>query len=323
MPPKPVQEILDDNCSTSLNYQTFEEIVGPQLVRKMKNQMVGKSIEAKKLYDLYKYLVPKISTQEPQQDTTSMELIQHKDRSNLNEQNNAGSEDLNTMPAFNELTTMPTEVELLLHEPELSHEPQSEDTGRSKANTMVVDYSETSGHEIGGEHVELQNQVVEELPLESCIIYSSINDSIPEAAQKVDVISEFQRENQSITPINLIPIPSTSRQSVELIGGKWVLVDDMPIEVPTKAQNINDFLKLPKTPIKTQKAGREHRSFVLTSKDWEAVELQKQQKKMKEIEEKENKRIERLEKAKDLFNLIILHFIDKYSILPILLLSLQ
>lgn len=182
MPSKPVQEILDDNCSTSLNYQTFEEIVGPQLVRKMKNQMAGKSIEAKKLYDLYKYLVPKISTQEPQQDTTSMELIQHQDRSNLNEQNNDGSEDLNTMAAFNELPTIPTEVELLLNEPELSHEPQSEDTGISKANTMVVDYSETSGHEIGGEHVELQNQVVEGLPLESCIIYSSINDSIPEAA---------------------------------------------------------------------------------------------------------------------------------------------
>lgn len=282
MPSKPVQEILDDNCSTSLNYQTFEEIVGPQLVRNMKNQMVGKSIEAKKLYDLYKYLVPKISTQEPQQETTSMELIQHQDRSNLNEQNNDGSEDLNTMAAFNELTTMPTEVELLLNEPELSHEPQSEDTGISKANTMVVDYSETSGHELGGEHVERQNKVVEELPLESCIIYSSINNSIPKAAQTVDVISEFQREHQSITPINLIPNPSTSRQSVGLIGGKWVLVDDMPIKVPTKAQNINDFLKLPKTPIITQKAGTEHRSFVLTNKDWEAVE-----KKMKEIQEKE------------------------------------
>ncbi|KAH9632501.1 hypothetical protein HF086_017049 [Spodoptera exigua] len=91
--------------------------------------MVGKSIEAKKLYDLYKYLVPKISTQEPEQETTSMELIQHKDKSNLNEKNNDGSEDLNTMAAFNELTTMPTEVELLLNEPELSHEPQFEDTG--------------------------------------------------------------------------------------------------------------------------------------------------------------------------------------------------
>lgn len=82
----PVQEILDDNCFTSLNYQTFEEIVGPQLVRKMKNQNVGKSIEAKKLCDLYKYLVPKISTQEPLLqiiETTSMELRQHKDRSNV------------------------------------------------------------------------------------------------------------------------------------------------------------------------------------------------------------------------------------------------
>lgn len=73
----------------------------------------------------------------------------------------------------------------------------------------------------------------------------------------------------------------------------------MPIEVPTKTQNKKDFLKSPKTPIKTQKAGTEHRSFVLTSKDWEAVELEKQQKKLKEIQEKENKRIERLEKAKE------------------------
>lgn len=40
------------------------------------------------------------------------------DRSNLNEQNNYGSEDLTTMAALNELTTMPTEVELLLNEPE-------------------------------------------------------------------------------------------------------------------------------------------------------------------------------------------------------------
>lgn len=144
---------------------------------------------------------------------------------------------------------MPTEVELLLNEPELSHEPQSEDTGISKANTMVGDYSETSGHEISGEHVELHHQAVEEKPLESCIIYSSINDSIPEAAQTVEVISEFQRENQSITATNLIPVLSNSRQSVEMIGGKWVLVDDVPIEVPTKARNIKDFLKLPKTPI--------------------------------------------------------------------------
>ncbi|CAB3232769.1 unnamed protein product [Arctia plantaginis] len=54
-----------------------------------------------------------------------------------------------------------------------------------------------------------------------------------------------------------------------------------------------------KIPIKTQRAGTDNRSFVLTSKDWKAVELKKQQKKMKEIQEKENKRIERLEKAKE------------------------
>lgn len=110
---------------------------------------------------------------------------------NLNEQNNDDSEHLNTMAAFNELTTMPTEVDLLLNEPELSHEPQSEDTGNgiSKANTMIVDYSETSGHEIGGEHAELQHEVVEDLSLESCLMYSSIKDSVPEAAQTAEVIS--------------------------------------------------------------------------------------------------------------------------------------
>ncbi|XP_037876215.1 uncharacterized protein LOC105842057 [Bombyx mori] len=270
----------------------------------MKNQVVGKSREAKKLHDLYKYLVPKMSTHESSSqiiETTSKELMQYKDRSNLNEQNNDGSEDFTTMAALNELTTMPTDVELLLNEPELStHEPQSKDTGTSKTNTMIDDYSGTSGH-LKPLNVELQHQGVEELSLSSCINLTSTNDPIPEAVQMVEVISECEKENQ--TPIYVIPIPSTSRQSLELIGEKWVLVDDMPTEVPSKSpikkQNIKDFLKLPKTPIKTQKAGIERRSFVLTSKDWEAVELEKQQKKMKEIQEKENKRIARLEKAKE------------------------
>lgn len=55
---------------------------------------------------------------------------------------------MTTLAALNELTKMPTEVELLLNEPELStHEPQSKDTGTSKTNTMVDDYSGISGHE--------------------------------------------------------------------------------------------------------------------------------------------------------------------------------
>lgn len=173
---------------------------------------------------------------------------------------------------------------------------------RTDAAAMVDNYSGTSG----SEHekllnVELQHQGIEELPLASCIYLTSTNDSVSEAVQTVEVISECEREKQ--TPIYAIPIPSTSRQSVELIGDKWVLVDDMPTEVPLKSpikkQNIKDFLKLPKAPNKTQKAGIDHRSFVLTSKDWEAVELEKQQKNMKEIQEKENKRIARLEKAKE------------------------
>lgn len=46
--------------------------------------------------------------------------MQHMDRGNSNEQNNDSSEDLTIMAALNELTTMPTEVELLINEPELS-----------------------------------------------------------------------------------------------------------------------------------------------------------------------------------------------------------
>lgn len=97
---------------------------------------------------------------------------------------------------------------------------------------MVDDYSGISGHE-KPLNVELQHLGVEELPLASCINLTSINDSVPEAVQTVEVISECERENQ--TPIYVIPIPSTSRQSVELIGEKWVLVDDMPTEVPSKS----------------------------------------------------------------------------------------
>ncbi|XP_075982351.1 uncharacterized protein LOC142980702 [Anticarsia gemmatalis] len=254
MPSKPAQDILDVDCSTSLNYQTFEEIIGPQLIRKMKNQVIGKSIEAKKLYDLYKYLVPKISIPKPQSqtiETTSMDLI-HMGKQNLNEQNNDD-----------------------FHAPRHETPP----------------------------HVEVPHDEAEKLPLSPCLLISSINNSVPEAVQTVEVISECDKEKQTITPINVIPIPSTSRQRVELIEGNWVLVDDIPTEVPTtpiKTQyNINIFLKLPRTPIKTQKAGIEHRSFVLTRKDWEAVELEKQQKKMKEIQKKENKRIDRLDKARE------------------------
>lgn len=305
MPCKPVQETLDDNCSTSLNYQTFEEIVGPQLIRKMKNQVVGQSIEAKKLHDLYKYLVPKFSTQEsPSQimETTSVDIMQHKDMTNLYEQDN-GLKDFNTMTAFNELTTMPTEVQLLLNAPELStHEPQSVDTGTSRINTIVVDYSETAEQK-KPLPVDLHHLGVDKIPLAPCITNSPINNSVPKAVQNVEVVSECKKENQPVTSINLMTIPSTSRQSVEQVGGKWVLVDNLPTEVPSKTpikkQNIKDFLNLPKNPIKKEKTGKEYRSFVLTSKDWEAVELEKRQKKIKEIQERENKRIERLEKSKE------------------------
>ncbi|KAF9416053.1 hypothetical protein HW555_006465, partial [Spodoptera exigua] len=58
MPAKPQRAILDD-----MNYQIFQEIVGPQLIRKMKAQVVAKSVEAEKLFEIYKYLAPKHSAQ--------------------------------------------------------------------------------------------------------------------------------------------------------------------------------------------------------------------------------------------------------------------
>lgn len=277
MASKPQQAILNDNSTIDMNYQTFQEIVGAQLIRKMKNQIVGKSVEAKKLFEIYKYLVPKLSMQ-----SSSNSIITEDQKSEHRLQtlsNDLGSDIL----AINDSTA---------------------DSNGNATSSGPTAYEILEHHTITPE-TQVTNEVeITTTELKTCFTQSF--SSIPKPEDSVEIIYDSQKENEpSDVPTeaqstHFVDIPSTSRQNIEFIDGNWVLVYDVTsknLSNSPEKNKLKDFLHLPKTPIKKENANKQHRSFVLTSKAWEAAELEKQQNKLELIKQKEAKRKARLEKA--------------------------
>lgn len=295
MPAKPQRAILDDNSSVNMNYQIFQEIVGPQLIRKMKAQVVAKSVEAKKLFEIYKYLAPKHSAQnsfslaEPSTNSDEIPIDCSMDVSDI-----VIHEDYEV---FNQNIAFAPEMEICTSEPTITPEAIFEYQKENVPNDASVN--------------NLDNILIKttesEIPVSDLpYALSTTNDSSMDRTTKTpEVIFENQKENKPDEDASITPaycIPSTSRQNVEFVGGEWVLVDITPnenLETQQIQTKLKDFLPIPKTPIKKHKqhVSKQHQTFVLTSKEWEDMELKKQQKKIEENQEKEDKRKARLEKA--------------------------
>lgn len=81
---------------------------------------------------------------------------------------------------------------------------------------------------------------------------------VPEPAENFEILAELNAEPNLTTSLQppfdyAQSIPSTSRQDIFFLNGKWVPVDTIPIAVPKDSpvkQTLNEFLVFPKTPIK-------------------------------------------------------------------------
>ncbi|KAH9642696.1 hypothetical protein HF086_014393 [Spodoptera exigua] len=291
MPAKPQRAILDDNSSVNMNYQIFQEIVGPQLIRKMKAQVVAKSVEAEKLFEIYKYLAPKHSAQ------NSFSLAEPSTNPDEIPESMDCSTDVSDIvihedyEVFNQNIAFAHKMEICTSEPTINPEAIFEYQKENVPNDASVN--------------NLDNILIKttesEIPVSDLpYALSTTNDSSMDRTTKTpEVIFENQKENKPDEDASITPaycIPSTSRQNVEFVGGEWVLVDITPnenLETQQIQTKLKDFLPIPKTPINKHKqhVSKQHQTCVLTSKEWEDMELKKQQKNIEERRKIKKKRI--------------------------------
>lgn len=324
------QNTTSATSTNVLNQTNFNNLVGSDLLNKMRRQQVGQSEEAKVLYEIFNYF-----------STTQHENIEEPNE-NLGFESIDGLEE--SAPAEIEESEMTKERK----EPENATQSENYDVinkdinvneekkttqknQNCEKNYEKEDYSIYRDLQIFNENETEPNNfkgigetdktsiVVPEKTKDNCVNYGEGVDynvefiieksNIPEPAHNIEIITDIDMElapqqiNTSLSkPIDYRhSIPSTSCQDVIFIDGKWEAIDKIPITISKESpfkKSLTDFLVLPKTPIKKGKI-QERRTFVLTSKEWEHEEIKKQNKKLEEIQLKEENKKKRLEKAKE------------------------